>query len=681
MRYRAAEPHPGGILMRHHIDEPYLFSLIAPYGNMAVMIARATAGLPCILHVREGVSLDKAPAVALREVEEHNPEVLFSRGGTAESIREAVTIPVVSVQTTALDLLRTLRPFAGRVRKVAFFHYQKPMPEVQFVAQVLGIAIDEFTFYTKGEMVSRLIEAKTRGAELAFGGILVVEMRDVSGLEGVLVEAGEDAVQRAVNEAISIARIRRMEKQRQARMKTILDSVTDGILATDAANALTLMNPAAEKLLGVTAQEALGRDIRLVVPNTRAAEVLLSGRAEIDEIQDVGNTTIVTNRIPIMVNGKAVGVVCTFTEAHRIQQAERHLRGALKVKGFQARYRLDNILTSDPAMLALKDLTAMYAKTDATVLLEGESGTGKELFAQGIHKQSARSKENFVAVNCAAIPETLLESELFGYEEGAFTGARRQGKSGFFELAHKGTLFLDEVSELPLAIQARLLRVLQEREIVRVGGTHVLPVDVRIICATNRNLAEWTAAGNFRQDLYYRLNVLPISIPPLRERRGDIPQLAGLFFRSKSRLSGDVPPPDEAAFAKDIVPALLAHDWPGNVRELRNTMERLAIAASVMPGKSLQDILFQVWPQAKNRRHTAEASEAGCSLKTLTRNFERATITRLLGEHGQNQAKVAQLLGISRMSLWRKLQGLDEETRAGESATASHCKTHCIHRP
>lgn len=653
MRYRSAEKQSGGYPMQHPNDDPFLFSLIAPYGNLAAVFSKMTVGLPCVLSIHEGVSLDQAAELAVREVEENRPEIIFSRGGTADYIRSTVDVPVVSIPTTALDLLRTLQPFAGRVRKVAFFHYQHLMPEVHLVADILGIAIDEYTFHTREEMVSRLVEAKARGAELALGGILVIRMRDATGLEGVLVEAGEDAVQRSVTEAFSIARVRRVELQRQARMRTILDSVTDGILATDESGALTLINPTAEKLLGVSAEDALGRDARTVVPNTRTAEVLRSGQAELNEIQDMGETTIVTNRVPIMVGGKAVGVVCTFTEASRIRQAERHLRGSLKAKGFQARYRLEDVLTHDSNMEAIKDLAAMYAATDATILLEGESGTGKELFAQGIHRKSSRSKGRFVAVNCAAIPETLLESELFGYEEGAFTGAKRQGKSGFFEMAHKGTLFLDEVGELPLAIQARLLRVLQEREVIRVGGAYVIPIDVRILCATNRNLAAWTESGNFRQDLYYRLNVLPITIPPLRERKGDIPLLAGAFMRGK--IPGGSPVAREAEFARDVAPLLVVHDWPGNVRELRNAMERLAIAASIMPGKSLKDILLQVWPQGRGRG--AKPSPAGGgSLKQLTRAFERETIQHMLDEHGQNQAKVAELLGISRMSLWRKLQ-------------------------
>lgn len=226
-------------------------------------------------------------------------------------------------------------------------------------------------------------------------------------------------------------------------------------------------------------------------------------------------------------------MVCTFADSGRIQRAEQRLRHQMRNKGFVARYDFENILTDDPAMLTLKSLAQTYAAANATVLIQGETGTGKELFAQGIHHASRRAEGPFVAINCAAIPESLLESELFGYEEGAFTGARRSGKAGMFELAHQGTLFLDEVGELPLPLQARLLRVLQEREVVRLGGTQVIPVDVRILCATHRDLDRSVAAGAFRQDLLYRLNVLSLNVPPLRERRGDITHLARYFLHQQ----------------------------------------------------------------------------------------------------------------------------------------------------
>ncbi len=637
-------------------DPPYALALIAPYGKLGAAFTKIAAGQPCTLRVWEGVALNEAAAVARQAVAEAKPEVILSRGGTADYVRASVDVPVVAISTTALDLLRTLRPLAGAVSRAAFFHYKDPLPEVQTVAATLGIAIDEYLFHTHDDMIAQMIEAKARGAQIGVGGVIIARMREVCGLDGILLEAGEDAVLRALREAFSIAAVRRVEQQRQARIFTILNAIAEGIMVTDENNALTLINPTAERLLGVSSSDVLGRDAREVVPNTRTADVLQSGRPEINEVQEMKGTTIVTNRVPIVAADRTVGVVCTFSEADSIRQAGNRLRGSLRAKGFQARYQLSDVHSRDEGMRELKKLAQAYATTDGTILLQGESGTGKELFAQGIHQASRRRKGPFVAVNCAAIPEALLESELFGYEEGAFTGAKRQGKAGFFELAHEGTLFLDEISELPKPVQARLLRVLQEREIVRVGGAQIIPVDVRVVCATNRDLDAWTYEGHFRQDLYYRLNVLPLTIPPLRERKADIMLLAGLFLRRKAPAAADTTSLDKA-----IGPALQAHDWPGNVRELRNVMERLALAATMFPDRSWKSLLEQIWRTPGAASPCAPANggvlvPAGGNLKDMTRHLEREMIKRLLAEHEGDQSRVAKRLGVSRMSLWRKLR-------------------------
>ncbi|MDR1242394.1 MAG: sigma 54-interacting transcriptional regulator [Deltaproteobacteria bacterium] len=638
----------------------FSFSLIAPYGNLATLFTKVAAGMPCIYSIHENLTLDEASAAARQVVKDEHPEVLLSRGGTADYIRSSVNVPVVDILTTGVDLLRALQPFVGKIRRIAFFHYKNMLPEVDTVAVILGITIDQYTFLNREELFSRMVEAKAKGAELGFGGRLVAYMREICEIDGILVEVGEDAVQRALNEAFSIARIRRAELFRRARMLTIINSIAEGIIATDETNALTLINPTAERLLGVNADEVLGIDAREIVPNTRTAKVLESGVPELNDIQDMGGTTIVTSRVPIILDGKTVGVVCTFSEADRIRQAEQRLRGKFSRKGFQAKYALEDIITGDSAMRSIIELAHMYAGTDATVLLQGESGTGKELFAQGIHLASHRAEKNFVPVNCAAIPEALLESELFGYVEGAFTGAKRQGKVGYFELAHEGTLFLDEISELPYPVQARLLRVLQEMEIVRVGGVQVIPVDVRVICATNHSLSAQMAMNRFRRDLYYRLNVLPLTIPPLRERKEDIPRLTAYFLREG--LPPDFPAADISAIEQDIRPFLRKHSWPGNVRELRNIIERLTLAITMFPKTPWRELLLRTW-QAEG---TAAMPGYGfaCasgSLKNMTRHFEQKMIRRLLDQYNSNHAQVAKLLGISRMSLWRKLRGNGDE--------------------
>lgn len=303
-------------------------------------------------------------------------------------------------------------------------------------------------------------------------------------------------------------------------------------------------------------------------------------------------------------------------------------------------------------MQAIKKLAQIYARTDSPVMIYGESGTGKELFAQSIHNHSLRSRGPFVAINCAAIPESLLESELFGYEGGAFTGARREGKSGLIELAHQGTLFLDEIGELPMTIQSRLLRVLQEYEIMHIGGKDVIPVDVRIIGATNRSLEKMSEEGGFRRDLYYRLNVLPLAVPPLRERPEDIRYLAGMFLCEWQA----------EHLLEQFLDLFTGWHWPGNVRELRFILERLALLSGEFPTYSLYELLTLTGfslagsnkPAAINDAVTVDLNKG--SLKALVRDIERQVITLYLRRYNQDQQKVARHLGISKMSLWRKLQ-------------------------
>jgi propionate catabolism operon transcriptional regulator len=305
------------------------------------------------------------------------------------------------------------------------------------------------------------------------------------------------------------------------------------------------------------------------------------------------------------------------------------------------------------------------ARSRATVLILGESGTGKELVAQGIHMASERRELPFVAVNCAAVSETLLESELFGYEEGAFTGARRGGKIGLFEAAHKGTIFLDEVGEMPLSLQSRLLRVLQEREVLRVGATEPTPVNVRVIAATHRNLLRHVEEGSFRQDLFYRLNILRIDMPPLRDRLDDLPELVrALHHKVCTRL--DLDPARTEAIATALIAQAPSYHWPGNVRELENLVERLVAYADPHAAPYAKDddnvspdaartFVHTVAPELFLAEGPTEPADAPSSLKAHQAQRERAEIQRVLDECGGDRTLASQRLGISRTTLWRKL--------------------------
>jgi DNA-binding NtrC family response regulator len=308
-------------------------------------------------------------------------------------------------------------------------------------------------------------------------------------------------------------------------------------------------------------------------------------------------------------------------------------------------YCFPNIIGEGEGMKKVFALMDKVSVSDATVLILGESGTGKELVATTIHYQSNRKDKPLIKVNCAAMPEGLIESELFGHEKGAFTGAVKR-KPGRFELAHGGTLFLDEIGDIPLSTQAKLLRVLQEKTLERVGGTDTLNVDVRIIAATNRNLEEEVKKGAFREDLYYRLNVIPVTLPPLRDRKEDIPYLLDYFLgKCKGKTGGNV------RFSKDALDALMDYDYPGNIRELANIVERGVTLSG--PEEIGRDDL----PASLSRRKT----DLHVSLANVAAEAEREHIIRILKSTSRNRTKAAEILGISRKTLWEKMKAYEIE--------------------
>ncbi|NLX61661.1 MAG: sigma 54-interacting transcriptional regulator, partial [Tissierellia bacterium] len=362
-------------------------------------------------------------------------------------------------------------------------------------------------------------------------------------------------------------------------VEDLLNYVYEGFALVDSEGRIVKWNY--EKLLGIKEEDALGRPVQEVIENTRLHIVAKTGKKEIRDIQRIQGRDMVANRIPIIRGGKVIGAVGTvlFKDASDVREMAKELIGLEnKLNQYKgelerlqdSKYTFDSIITQDPKMKYLKKMAQTAAQSNSTVLILGESGTGKELFAQAIHKASYRKFGPFVPINCAAIPRDLLESELFGYEEGSFTGAKKGGKPGKFELASGGTIFLDEIGTMPLQMQAKLLRVLEEREFERIGGNKKIILDARIIAATNEDIEEAVKKGKFREDLYYRLNVINIDIPPLRDRKEDIPLLAKHLLEN---LCNELDTEKKILKARTIE-ILKEYHWPGNIRELRNTLER-----------------------------------------------------------------------------------------------------------
>ena len=382
--------------------------------------------------------------------------------------------------------------------------------------------------------------------------------------------------------------------------------------------------------------------------------MLESGAAEHDSVERLGSHTVVASRIPLRERGVTRGALLACHDASARPAARSAaplppppapVRGALLAR--RHRRRLARLAPR-------RELAEEYARTDATVLITGESGTGKELFAQGIHAASRRAKHPFVAINCAAFPETLLESELFGYEEGAFTGSRRGGRPGLFEAAHLGTIFLDEIGDLPVTLQTRLLRVLQERQVLRLGSNDPTPVDVRVVAATHRDLRQAMAAGQFRTDLYFRLHILPLHLPALRERPGDVAASPPSSSSARWPATGR---PGCTPGRSQLLPRLDAYAWPGNVRELENVIERVALLYADDTSRAVgDDELAAVMPELFQSGAPAPALPSR-DLRAARAAREREHVQRVLAECRGNQSEAARRLGIGRSTLYRKLAG------------------------
>ncbi|QEK13705.1 AAA family ATPase [Crassaminicella thermophila] len=439
-------------------------------------------------------------------------------------------------------------------------------------------------------------------------------------------------------------------------LNTILDTVNEWVIVVDENGIIIMMSKAYKEFLNISNPE--GKHVTEVVENTRLHVVLKTGVMEVGEIQQIRNQRMISMRVPIKKDGKVIGAVgkVMFKDVRDLKLLSKKISNLEKELAYYkselskdrtAKYSFQDLIGNSPSMRAIKNIAIRVAKTSSNVLITGESGTGKELFAHAIHNASNRYLGPFVKINCAAIPGELLESELFGYEEGAFTGARKGGKEGKFELANGGTILLDEIGDMPLSMQAKLLRVLQEKEVERLGGNVIRKVDVRIIAATNKDLEELVRKGEFREDFFYRLNVMSMKLPPLRERKEDIETLAEeLRIKISNRLGVYV-----EGISQDAIEYLKKYHWPGNIRELENVIERAI---------NLLDSDLIIKPKHLPKRLTKDKGKIyrreNKSLKDMVEELEKEIILECLKENKGNKNRTAKELGISRLGLYKKIE-------------------------
>lgn len=446
------------------------------------------------------------------------------------------------------------------------------------------------------------------------------------------------------------------------RINNLFLTMSDGVIFADRQGVIQQVNPSAERILHKPHQKLEGQHIKEVLGDLAEINEMLASGKSLSRIEVMLESE--KGQIHCLVSGKALqdaqgdisGGVIAINPINEIKKLVNRFSGA------QARFSFENIIGSSAELREAVRIARMASENDSNVLLEGESGTGKEVFAQAIHNQSRRRRGPFVALNCAAIPRDLMASELFGYVEGAFTGAQRGGRPGKFELASGGTLFLDEIGDMTMGKQGALLRAIQEKKIVRIGGNREIPVDVRIICATNKNLKEAVEKGNFREDLYYRLNVISISLPPLRRNPEDIPELFDHFVHQISqRVEIDIHTVDG-----DVVPVLMRYPWPGNIRELQNVVERMVcvsrdgrLRVTDLPGELLKQVTGEDTGYTSGHSHQDDhmsVFEERNKRKQQLEEIEQQEITELLTRYGGNITRVARAMGVSRNTIYRKIR-------------------------
>jgi PAS domain S-box-containing protein len=619
--------------------------LIAPYEELEKTAKEVVMEHGLQVDVIQG-NLSDGSNIAKR-AEEKGVEVIISRGGTYQAIKNVVSIPVIEIQVSAFDILRALKDLLDYRGPIGIVGYENVVFGIDTLIDVLGLDLIRVIFKNEEEAPRQVYEVASKGVREFVGDTIGIKTVKSMGFRGRLIESGKEAVLSAIYEARRVLEIRREERARAERFKVIMDFIHDGIIAVDEKGYITIFNKTAGEIFNKS-DNPVGKHVSEVVETTKLPEVLKSGEPQLGELQRVGNVVIATNRVPIIVDGEVKGAVATFQDVTQIQKMEQKIRRELHQKGLVAKYSFKDIVHKSRIMEDLICRARKYAELDSTtVLILGETGTGKELFAHSIHNESPRAKGPFVAINCAALPENLLESELFGYAEGAFTGARRGGKIGLFEMAHMGTIFLDEIGDMPLNLQSRLLRVIQEKEVMRIGDDRVIPVDVRIIASTNRNLEEDIEKGAFRRDLFYRLNVLKLIIPPLRERKEDIPLLVDLFVEKYSaRLGKKVRGITQKA--RDL---LMNLDYPGNVRELKGIIER---AVAFAESEYIEEADLGISNQAA--KQSDAISRDIFKVNFTLKEIEIMAIKEALAKTQNNISGAARLLGVDRTTIWRKIK-------------------------
>ncbi len=566
-------------------------------------------------------------------------DVLVARGMTYDVLKKLFPGKhVIEIHVSSFAVFEAIAACRKHhVKKIALCLRKKPFGCMEELEELCGASITTYDVADEEATEKAIKKALEDGADIFVGAGTMCGICDRMGLTRIHIHTSYDAVEVAAQEAVNAARTINQERAKAAILKEMLNHSEEGILAVNGHGEILDINNQAYRIFHLSTVESVVGKSAEGLEHASEWKKLIRENQNREQILKLKGGSYYVQHKALSEEAAESGALIFIRNADRIMEEEQKIRKGLSEKGLTAKYSFRDILGSSAAIRDNIQMAERYSRVNSNVLIVGETGTGKELFAHSIHQASNRRDQPFVAINCAALPENLLESELFGYEAGAFSGAAKGGKIGLFELAHKGTIFLDEIGEIPITLQAKLLRVLQEKEIRRIGSTSVHPIDVRVVSATNINIEEKIREGQFRSDLYYRLNLLDITIPPLRERKEDIQELVD-FYLTRFACEMEKPIP---ALTPDAAALLRKHSWPGNVRELRNVCERLIVL------NDSEVISTALLCQLKIFRESVP-QKAEVSLET--------EISENVYDHLKPKKKkkdLAKELGVSRTTLWR----------------------------
>lgn len=638
---------------------------IVPYPELKDTVEKAVAAteLPPYISLVTDVH-------AVENIEQLNPagyDAVIARGYTSKYIKKTHPGLInIDLDITSYDIIRSFQKISSMYspKKVAYCGGYKYMEACLPFSDWLGCPLGVYYAADSTDIKETVLKAVSDGCDLILGGFSAANYAREAGVTYVVIETGEEAVKEAVAAAVQSVEIKRNEQVKAEMYRMITKNSTEGIFFVNTEKIIGVDNRTAHVMSG-SPVILCGKKFDVIFPElaTVLEEVFKTGHQRILDVAKLNSGISVTVTVtPVIGKGELFGAVVNMVNITYIQALEGSIRKKLSDKGLVARYHFEDIKYRSRIMKSVAEEARRFAATEANIMIVGETGTGKELFAQSIHNESPRKRGPFVAVNCAALPENLLESELFGYDDGAFTGSKKGGKPGLVEQAHGGTLFLDEISEIPINLQSKLLRVLQEKEVRRIGSDKVINVDIRIIAATNRNLEQEISSGRFRQDLLYRLDVLRLFLPPLRMRSEDI---VLLFEYMTERFSK---PSDQTyRLDPDAERLLTTYDFKGNVRELRNIAERLCVLCDpgLIDEHEMNKVLHpsdvgsikKTKPSATpSVSRIAPPSHEPDSLSTAKETAEYNRIIAAADACMGNRGKMAELLKIDRSTLWRKMK-------------------------